>query len=200
VKKRDPRGFRDEAAGVGGMLGDPMSRRLFLPLATGAADERPTVDRVRKKLGGRASTEPGAGEIVVLSTERGERAGVVLFVRGEELDVWMEGDLVRRVRRGSTRAAGDQVSKDLLAVARDARAFASLAEGQRVGYQIEGGLGEGALVEKCRFGALVERADGTVLGVGFRRLFGRPSAPDHDGAASGPKPRAGRAGPDPAAS
>jgi hypothetical protein len=26
-------------------------------------------------------------------------------------------------------------------------------------------------VEKCRFGALVERGDGTVLGVGFRRLW-----------------------------
>ncbi len=154
-----------------------MSRRLFLPLATGPADERPTVDRVRKKLGGRASTEPGAGEVVIVSTERGERAGVVLFVRGEDLDVWREGDLVRRVRRGATRAAGDAVPRDLLAVARDARAFASLVEGQRVGYQHAGGLGEGALVEKCRFGALVERADGTLLGVGFRRLWS-PPAPD----------------------
>jgi len=32
-------------------------------------------------------------------------------------------------------------------------------------------------VEKCRFGALVERGDGTVIGVGFRRLSA-PRVPD----------------------
>src|SRR5690242_8897491 len=108
-----------------------MSRRLFLPLATPGGAARPTVDTIRKKLGGRASTEAGAGEVVSLSTERGERTGVVLFVRGEEIDVWTEGDLVRRVRRAATRPVDGMVSPAVLAVAEDARVFATLREGQR---------------------------------------------------------------------
>jgi hypothetical protein len=148
-----------------------MSKRLFLPLAIGSPAERPTVDSVRKRLGGRAATEPGAGEILSFRDERGfERTGVALFVRGEDLDLWMEGDLVRRVRRTATRAADGAIAPALLEVARAAQAFATLQEGQRVRYQHQGGLDEGALVEKCRFGALVERGDRTVLGVGFRRL------------------------------
>jgi hypothetical protein len=142
-----------------------MVRRLFLPLATPSTP--PTVDVVRKRLGGRASTEAGAGELVSL---RDGRTGVVLFVRADLLDVWLQGDVVRRVRRADTRPADEAVARDLHAVARDARVFASLREGQRVGFQHEGGLGEGALVEKCRFGGLVERGDGKVVGVGFRRL------------------------------
>ena len=96
--------------------------------------------------------------------------GVVFFARGEELDVWVEGDLVRRIRRPETQPADGVLPRALLAVARDASSFASLQEGQRVRYQHPGGLGEGALVEKCRFGALIERDDRTVLGIGFRRL------------------------------
>jgi hypothetical protein len=147
-----------------------MSRRLFLPLATPAGSSRPTVDTIRRKLGGRASTEAGAGEVVSVATDRGERTGVVLFVRGEELDVWTEGDLVRRVRRGATRPVDGMVSPAVMAVAEDARAFAALREGQRVTFEQEGARGEGTLVEKCRFGALVERGDGSVMGIGFRRL------------------------------
>lgn len=148
-----------------------MNRRLFLPLADGNPDASPTVDVVRRRLGGRASTEPGAGEIVAVASEQGAaRTGVVLFVQGEDLDVWLEGGVVRRTRRSKTveaKGAGD----DLLSIARAARIFAGLAEGQRVHYQHQSGVGEGVLVEKCRFGALVERGDGTVLGVGFRRLW-----------------------------
>jgi hypothetical protein len=152
-----------------------MARRLFLPLASDGAAPRPTptVDAVRKRLGGRASTELGAGEVVSLAGGRIAPivTGVVIFVRGDEIDVWLEGDMVRRVRRGDTRAVG-VIPPDLLAVAADVRAFAGLREGQRVGYRDEGRVGEGTLVEKCRFGALVERGDGTVVGVGFRRLRG----------------------------
>lgn len=154
-----------------------MSKRLFLPLAMPGPSTRPTVDVVRKRLGGRASTEPGAGEVVRL---RDDRTGVVIFVRGEHLDVWLDGDLVRRVRRGDTGPAAGALPRDLLGVSRDARAFGELREGQRVRYQHEGGIDEGALVEKCRFGGLVERGDGTVVGVGFRRLTASPA----DGAPS----------------
>jgi hypothetical protein len=148
-----------------------MSRRLFLPLTDGNFGVTPTVDAVRKRLGGRASTEAGAGDLVAVASAQGAaRNGVVLFVQGDDLDVWLEGGVVRRTRRSKTvkaAAAGD----DLLSIARAARIFAGLHEGQRVCYQHESGVGEGALVEKCRFGALVERGDGTVLGVGFRRLW-----------------------------
>jgi hypothetical protein len=144
-----------------------MTRRLSLPTARST-----TVDAVRKRLGGRASTEAGAGEVLSFRDERGsERMGVVLFVRGEDLEVWVEGDLVRRVRRERTQPPDGVVSRELLAVSRDAQGFAALHEGQRVRYQHPGGLGDGALVEKCRFGGLVERDDRTVLGIGFRRLL-----------------------------
>ncbi len=79
-----------------------MLRRLSLRLATEGAAPRPTVDAIRKRLGGRASTEPGAGEVVSLGAVA-DRMGVVLFVRGEQLDVWFSGDRVQRVRRADTR-------------------------------------------------------------------------------------------------
>ncbi|APR88223.1 hypothetical protein A7982_13572 [Minicystis rosea] len=155
-----------------GKLPGEMGKRLFLPLAVGEPAQRPTVDTVRRRLGGRASTESGAGEVVTFHDERGlERTGVVVFVRGDELFVWLEGDVVRRVPRAAARAADGVISEALLAVARDAQGFATLSEGQRVRYQHSDGLGEGALIEKCRFGALVERHDRTVLGIGFRRLW-----------------------------
>ncbi len=153
-----------------------MSRRLFLPLADTAAS-RPTVDLVRKRLGGRSSTEPGAGEIVTLPNGR---TGVVLFVRGDQLDVWLEGDVVRRVRRDEARAADGMIPREIYAVASDARAFAELREGQRVSFEQEGALRDGVLVEKCRFGALIEataasgaggEATSVIVGAGFRRVL-----------------------------
>jgi hypothetical protein len=74
------------------------------------------------------------------------------------------------VRRSAARPFDGVLPEDMSVIARAARSFAALHEGQRVRFQHEGGLGEGALVEKCRFGALVARGDGTVLGVGFRRI------------------------------
>lgn len=146
-----------------------MLRRLSLRLATEGAAPRPTVDAIRKRLGGRASTEPGAGEVVSLGAVA-DRMGVVLFVRGEQLDVWFSGNRVQRVRRADTHPAGAASPPELAAIACAARAFAALCEGQRVAFLHEGSPGEGALVEKCRFGGLVERADGSLLGVGFRRF------------------------------
>lgn len=148
-----------------------MARRLFLPLANGNPGASPTVDAVRRRLGGRASTEPGAGDLVAVASDQGAaRAGVVLFVQGDDLDVWLQGGVVRRTRRSRVVTAAE-AGDDLLSIAHAARIFAALEEGQRVCYQHDEGVGEGNLVEKCRFGGLVERGDGTVLGVGFRRLW-----------------------------
>jgi hypothetical protein len=105
-----------------------------------------------------------------------ERVGVVLFIHGDDLDVWIDHGLVRRTRRASTRPARGPVSKELSGVAGDARVFGGLMEGQRVRYQHEAGFAEGLLVEKCRFGALLERDDGVLVGVGFRRIWPAASA------------------------
>jgi hypothetical protein len=149
-----------------------MSRRLFLPVAE-SVERRPTVDVVRKRLGGRASTEEGAGEVVAFRDERGlVRTGVVVFVRGADRDVWVPSDVVRRVRHDDLVPTDGIVPEDVSAVAKDAIAFARLHEGQRVSIQHQGGLREGLLVEKCRFGALVELGDQTIVGVGFRRVWG----------------------------
>lgn len=150
-----------------------MAKRLFLPLTLASPTERPTADAVRRRLGGRAATEEGAGEVVSFRDDRGfERTGVVLFARGSALDVWVEGDLVRRLRREGTRPADGAVSPTIHEASGDARAFAALREGQRVRFEHADGPGEGVLVEKCRFGGLVERDDRSLLGVGFRRLRG----------------------------
>jgi hypothetical protein len=130
------------------------------------------VDAIRKRLGGRAATESGAGELVSwVRAAGGGRAGVVLFVQGESLDVWFDPGIVRRIRRSSVLPLETAPSREVASLAEDARAFASLSEGQRVGYHDEAGTGEALLVEKCRFGALLQRDDGTILGVGFRRVW-----------------------------
>jgi hypothetical protein len=130
------------------------------------------VDSLRKRLGGRASSEPGAGEGVTLLTESGlHKTGVVLFVRGDDLEVWVDHNLVRTTQRASTAPLDAPLPRDLAAVAADARAFASLAEGQRIHYLDDDRIGEGVIVEKCRFGAVVERKDGKLVGLGFRRLW-----------------------------
>ncbi|UQA54640.1 hypothetical protein [Polyangium aurulentum] len=148
-----------------------MGRKLSLPLfSPGSA--LPTVDSLRKRLGGRAMSEPGAGDGVTVVTESGLRTtGVVLFVRGDELEIWVDHNLVRSTQRSSTAPLDAPLPRDLAAVAADARAFASLVEGQRINYLEEERIGEGVILEKCRFGAVVERKDGKLVGLGFRRLW-----------------------------
>lgn len=156
-----------------------MARKFSLPLADAAP--KPTVDAMRKRLGGRASTEAGAGDPVVIAGEGGiERPGVVLFVRGEDLDVWTEDGFVRRTRRSQTRPLRTALSKDLASIAGDAKVFGGLHEGERVRYQEDSGLCEGILIEKCRFGALIERDDHSIVGVGFRRMWPAALAGGHD--------------------
>jgi len=153
-----------------------MGKKTSLPLI-GSKPSRPTVDVIRKRLGGRASTEAGAGDAVTFVTDGGVRlSGVVLFVRGDELDVWVSENIVRRTRRATASPLDAELPRDLVALANDARVFARLAEGEHVRYLDEGRLDEGTLVEKCRFGGLVERADGVIVGIGFRRLWPVSSA------------------------
>jgi hypothetical protein len=149
----------------------PMSRKLALPVLL-PAPPTPSVDRVRKRLGGRASTESGTGDIVTFTTDGGiHQTGVVVFIRGDELDVYVSDNLVRRIRRTSAKPTDAAVAPSFVRIAECARIFERLTEGQRVEFTSDERTHEGILVEKCRFGALVERGDGKIIGLGFQRLW-----------------------------
>jgi hypothetical protein len=159
-----------------------MARRLPLTELT----PTPTrVDTVRRRLGGRSTSAAGAGRVVLVRTEGGgERAGVVLHVEGEVLHVWVAEGIVRKALNADVQAAA---APELETLANDARVFATLHEGERVRYQdSEGGLAEAMLAEKCRFGALLLRDDGKILGVGFRRIWPGPQARGPGGEAALP--------------
>jgi hypothetical protein len=145
--------------------------RRTLPLSIRVVESPPSVDAVRKRLGGRQSTEPGSGEIVALTARDGtEQVAVVLFVRGDTLDLWLDG-IIRRVSRADVSAPGRTPSSELIAMANDARVFGQLVEGQMVQYEREGTILSAKLIEKCRFGALLLREDGSIVGVGFRKVW-----------------------------
>lgn len=149
-----------------------MARRLPLSELTSTPTR---VDAVRRRLGGRSTSAGGAGRIVLVRTEGGgERAGVVLHVEGEVLHVWVAEGIVRKALDADVKTTA---APELEALADDARVFATLHEGERVRYQDgQGELAEALLAEKCRFGALLLRDDGKILGVGFRRIWPRISA------------------------
>lgn len=159
-----------------------MLRPLSLRMVTHTAepvDGPPTVDVIRRRLGGRASSGEGVGQVVRLRGSTPERLAVVLFTRGLELDVWVGGGVIRNTRRLSTVSvppSSPSIPQDMAEVARDARVFASLTEGQRVRFTLgDGRAGEGTLAEKCRFGALILTDDQRVIGAAFRRVA--PTAP-----------------------
>ena len=56
-------------------------------------------------------------------------------------------------------------------VAAEMRLFAALVDGDRVRWQRTGGVAEGCIVEKCRYGAILVTRDGRLIAVGFRRLW-----------------------------
>ena len=138
------------------------------------------MDAARKRLGGRASTGPGAGDLVQVRTRVGlAKQGVVLFADGGEVDVWIAHETVLRTTRDRVTPLQEVVSRDVAAVASDARVFGSLGEGQRVRYlHAQADFADATLVEKCRYGALLLRDDGTLVGVGFRRVW--PAAGSHE--------------------
>jgi len=154
-----------------------MSRKLALPVLL-PAPPTPSVDNVRKRLGGRASTETGTGDVVSFSTDGGiHQTGVVVFIRGDELDVYVSENLVRRIRRDAAKSTDAALNPSFVAIAESARIFEQLTEGQRVCFKNGEHTHEGTLVEKCRFGALVERPDGKIIGLGFQRLWPAPENP-----------------------
>ncbi|MCU0684613.1 MAG: hypothetical protein MUF34_20600 [Polyangiaceae bacterium] len=150
-----------------------MARRK-LPLLGGAEGAPPTMAILRARLGGRLEgpPTPEAGRPVSVGGELG-----VLLSRDEGgCDVWLGGNRVKRAASASVFALPGPPPSDLAAAAQAARRFADLREGERVSFVAsDGQLEPGLLFEKCRFGALVARDDGSVLGVGFQRLWPVPS-------------------------
>lgn len=146
-----------------------MSRRISLPVNDPTA-KRPksTIDAVRARLGGRARTDLQAGRVVCF-LDTGA-TGVVLFGHGKEVHVFSNAGWVRRTTADALTQV-DEPAPELYAVANDVRVFAALEEGSRVRFQDLGGMAQGTLIEKCRYGAVVRRDDAAVMGVGFRRIW-----------------------------
>jgi predicted metalloprotease len=152
-----------------------VGRKLSIPLTASLRSRR--VEEVRKRLGGRATSGAGVGDVVRVRREAAaDLVGVVIFVAGEELDVMTGESTVRRTQRSHVDPAAspreDERPEWLASLAADAKVFATLEEMQEVRYQGKTGeLEEGKLVEKCRYGGIVLAADGSLMGVGFRRLW-----------------------------
>jgi hypothetical protein len=146
-----------------------VSRRISLPVNDPSA-KRPksTIEAVRARLGGRARTDLQAGRVVCF-LDTGA-TGVVLYGQGEEVHVFSNAGWVRRTTADALTHV-DEPGADLYAVANDVRVFAALEEGTRVRFQDLGGIAQGTLIEKCRYGAVVRRDDAAVMGVGFRRIW-----------------------------
>ena len=147
-----------------------MARKISLPMVDAIlakAGPNPTLERARKRLGGRGRTDALAGTVVTLDETTD---GVVLFADDVEVDVLVDDTTVKRTARRHVSPARE-VGGPLASLAGDVLVFARLEEGQRVLLSTEQGMIEGLLFEKCRYGALVAKDDGAVLAVGFRKLW-----------------------------
>ncbi len=161
----------------------PVGRKVSLPLTQAFSDavSTPTVDAMRARLGGRVppptAHTPRLGGVVQVSTGAGShRLGVLLSADAATADVYLERGLVKRTSAASITTSEGAVPAELDAVARQVRLFAGMAEGQDVHVeQPDGTTRPAVLREKCRYGALVETPEGTILGVGFGKLWPRPS-------------------------
>lgn len=135
---------------------------------------KPTLEAARQRLGGRAPTAGGRapGTIVELS---GKPAAIV-FASDTELHVLIDatekGARMRKTKPELVGVWSGDVPAMLGKMATDASVFARLLEGQNVRYADDSGaLRAARLIEKCRYGALVARDDGTIVAVGFRKLW-----------------------------
>lgn len=163
-------------------------KRSLPSLGASGPSGPPTVDEARAALGGRRAARSGVasggasggagaeaereGDGVRFTDARGSaREGVVVCASAAELDVWIGDGRFQRLAAGRASPLPLGEGHPLAEVAADARVFAGLAEGTPVHFvRRSGEIGEGVLVEKCRYGALVE-ADARIVAVSFRRLW-----------------------------
>lgn len=147
---------------------------------TPAPGKKPTLESARARLGGSAEEEaspPGLlpGRLVTFGEGR---RGIVLYAGTREVHVMLDPMRVKRLAPSQLNVHEGPMPEELRALATDARVFGLLTPGQPVRYATTHGgpLTTGKLVEKCRYGGLVARTDGTVLAVGFRKLWPPPIA------------------------
>jgi hypothetical protein len=140
----------------------------------GAVTLRSSIEAARRRLGGRpgAPSTRAPGSFVHATLSDGTRhAGVVLWATAGHCDVWFDDCLARRTRTELVSVLAGQPPERLLRVAAEMRIFATLVEGDLVRWQRTGGVAEGCIVEKCRYGAIVVTRDGKLVAVGFRKLW-----------------------------
>ena len=101
--------------------------------------------------------------------------GVVIFASIVEVHVLLDPSRMRRFP--PSELAVHEGTHELAELATDAKIFGMLHDGQAIRYAVDGGtMVDGIVAEKCRWGALVQRADATVVAVGFRKLWPRAGA------------------------
>ena len=139
---------------------------------------RPSIDSARRRLGGRATTPsqraPGSPVQAMLRDGK-KHVGVVLWCSEQHCDVWFDDGTARRLRAEAVVSYRGTAPEVLSCVAAEVRLFASLVDGDLVRWERSAGVrprvGEGCIVEKCRYGAIVVTRDGQLVAVGFRRLW-----------------------------
>jgi hypothetical protein len=139
-----------------------------------AANKKPSLEAARRRLGGSAQgeTAPPPGIAAGGSVGVAGRAGVVVFANAGEVHVMVDAKHLRKLAPGELTPFTDPIAPELAPIAADASVFAKLREGEWVRYTDDTGAArEGKLVEKCRYGGLVARADGAIVAVGFRKLW-----------------------------
>jgi hypothetical protein len=103
-----------------------------------------------------------------------ERPLVVLFEEDDACHLWVGQGRVRKARREDLREYEGVLPPELEAIARDILRLHALPVGAPVAFlqsDPPGVTGRGVLVERCRFGALVQASDGRRMAVGFRRVW-----------------------------
>lgn len=163
-----------------------MGKKVNLPLLEKDRQppaKKPSIDTARRRLGGRmdagpppAGIAPGLAVTFALPTG-GRRAAVVVYAGDDEVHVLLDPMRLRRLQADELELHDGALDDELAKLAADAHVFGMLIEGQDIRYADEsGGLVDGKLVEKCRWGALIARHDGAVVAVGFRKLWPVPGA------------------------
>lgn len=150
-----------------------MARRLSLPLLSDLDDE-PTVEAMRRKLGGLAPTgtihaEFPLGSVVLID---GHQIGVLLSADDTRAHVYLDKGLVKVTPRSAVALHPGTASEHFEALSAQVRFFVELMVTDRVAVEVsKGQVEEADLVEKCRFGAIVGTSDGRLLAVGFGKLW-----------------------------
>ena len=153
-----------------------MNAKIATPPWAGTEEgsRRPSIDAARRRLGGRvtAPSVMAPGSFVHATLRDGSSLpGVVLWATGGHVDLWFDEGLARRTRADAVIACQGPVPARLACVSAEMRLFAGLGEGDRVRWERAAGIAEGAIVEKCRYGAIVVTRDGKLVAVGFRKLW-----------------------------